>query len=62
MRATKKTSQKKTELEKYLLSLEMNLLFFEMFFFISQIDCFLSEIGKNLMRVLGRKKHMFFFW
>ena len=60
MRATKKISQK-TQLEKYFLSLEMNLFFFGMFFFLSQVDWFFYEIGNKLMRELGRKKHMFFF-
>ena len=37
----------------------MYLFFFGMFFLSPKID-FFSEIGNNLMRALGRKKHMFF--
>ena len=32
-----------------------------MFFLSPEIDHFFPEIGNNLMRALGRKKHMFFF-
>ena len=32
-----------------------------MFFLSTEIDCFFPKIGNNLMRALGRKKHMFFF-
>ena len=31
-----------------------------MFFLSPEINCFFSEISNNLMRALGRKKHMFF--
>ena len=31
-----------------------------MFFLSPEIDCFFPEIGNNLMRMLGKKKHMFF--
>ena len=38
----------------------MNLFFFGMFFYLPKLTVF-SEIGNNLMRVLGRKKkHVFF--
>ena len=43
------------------LSLGINLFFIGMFFLSLEINCFFSEIGKNPMRALGRKKHMFFF-
>ena len=45
---------------KYFFSLEINLFFFRMFFFISQIDCFFPEIGNNLMRAGQKKTHVFF--
>ena len=37
----------------------MNLIFFELFFLSSENKCFFTKIN-NLMRALGRKKHMFF--
>ena len=31
-----------------------------MFFYLSKLTGFFSEIGNNVMRALGRRKHMFF--
>ena len=58
MRATKKNKQIKNIAGKYFLSPEINLSFRNVFLS-PEIDCF-SEICNNLMRALGRKKHMFF--
>ena len=35
------------------------LVFFEMFFLFPEINWFFSQIYNNLMRTLGRKKHVF---
>ena len=57
MRVTEKNKQKNRAGKIFFIPLNE---FFLMFFLSPEIDSFFSEIGKNLMRALGRKKHMFF--
>ena len=61
MRATGKNKQKKHSWENIFYLPKWTWFFFGMFFLTPEIDCFISEIGNNLMRAQGRKKHMFFF-
>ena len=56
----KKTNQKKNVAWKIFFISRNELVFFRNLFFISRNWQFFSEIGNNLMRALGRKKHMFF--
>ena len=60
MRATKKTSKKKHSWRNTFYLSKWNCFFFGMFFYLPKLTGFFSEIGKNLMRALGRKKHVFF--
>ena len=59
MRAAKKRS-KKNIAGKIFFIFRNELGFFRNVFLSTEIDWFFSEIGSNLMRALGRKKHMFF--
>ena len=56
MRATKKTS-KKTELKKYVLSLEMN--FFRMIFYLPKWTVFFGNWQENNARAEQKKTHVF---
>ena len=61
MRATKKTSKKNNIAGKIFFISRNELVFFSKCFLSPEIDCFFPKIGNNLMRALGRKKHMVFF-